>query len=131
MCVRTYAGCFNLCYFISVSRIVATCLLYTDEKTEVQRHQVLVRGKGHTVAWPKLQPPASGRQCFCGFKGRGGSRVQVGKGPVFKRGGVNLKKPTWLPYPVVPWSLLSAQLPAKGLLSWADADMDFFFPWER
>lgn len=75
MCARTYAGCFNLCYFISVSRIVSTCLLYTDEKTEVQRHQVLVKGKGHTVAWPKLQPHASELQCFCGFKGRGESRV--------------------------------------------------------
>lgn len=103
---------------------MATCLLFTDEKTEAQRHQVL--GKGHTVAWPKLGTRASELQCFCGFKGRGESRVQVGKGPVIKRGGVNLKKPTSLPYPAVPWSLVSAQLPAKGLLTWADVDMDFF-----
>lgn len=73
MCARTYAGYFNLCYFISVSRIVAICLLFTDEKTETQRHQVLVQGKGHTVAWPILGPRASELQCFSALRGGEGA----------------------------------------------------------
>lgn len=45
---RTYVvGPFHLCYLTSAPKIVATCLLFTDEKTEAQRIKSHV--KGHTV----------------------------------------------------------------------------------
>lgn len=54
--------------------------------------------------------------------------MQVDKGPVVKRRNVNFKKSTCLICPVNPWSLVSAHLLAKGLLSWAGVEVDFFFP---
>lgn len=45
-------------------------------------------------------------------------------GPIVKREDINLKL-TWSLHPLGPWSLVSAEPPAQGLLSHAEAEVEF------
>lgn len=46
-------------------------------------------------------------------------------GPIVKREDINLKKSTSSLHPLAPWSLVSAEPPAQGLLSQDEAEIEF------